>query len=129
MGEEEGFMYQCHHQLLACDSLYPARSLFLSMYTSMLYVSLCVHMLGWVLAVPVIWLKWWIWVFFDLCFGGGILIFQVVVRVLLFFEYQWKKVWWMMFWAEGFRFLTSYFLLDLSYSIWRTYELDWVLAI
>lgn len=129
MGEEEGFMYQCHHQLLSCDSLYPARSLFLSMYTSILYVSLCVHMLGWVLAVPVIWLKWWIWVFFDLCFGDGILIFQVVVRVLLFFEYQWKKVWWMMFWAEGFRFLTSYFLLDLSYSILRTYELDWVLAI
>ena len=63
---------------------------FSSPCTPLYYMYLCMCICWGVL---VVWLKWLIWVFFDLCFGGGILIFHVVVRVLQFFEYQWKKVW------------------------------------
>ena len=49
---------------------------FSSPCTPLYYMYLCMCICWGVL---VIWLKWLIWVFFDLCFGGGILIFHVVV--------------------------------------------------
>lgn len=59
MGEEEGFVYQRHHQLLTNDPLYPTRFLLLSIVHPRVFTYMFVCL--WILVLVIICFKWLIW--------------------------------------------------------------------